>query len=227
MQEQEVQAQEVEETADAVSALQDKLASAFERQNVMGTRIVESSDAPILSADWFAQHRDTAYKTVEVLLQKPDLSYEKQQVYVRRGKTLADQIAIEQALEAMLPKPKDVRTILERGEDNYTTKEAEWVSDRDDLFRRMTLVRFLYQVPDKKRRKSQPPVPLFAWEPGDVGFDVHAVGKITVQELYRAYLRVNPETIPSAELDRFQGVQSDGEGSGVDSSDVSGDATDG
>ena len=205
-------------------SFQSQLEAQLREGNTRGTKIVEESEAPILGSHWFKENQDTDYKTVEVLLQKPDLTYEKMQVYVRRGVVLADNLAITQTLDERLPKPEDVREFAERAGDVYTPQERKWLSARDSLRQRKVLTMFLYQVPAKNHRRGKPPVPLFAWEPGDPGYDVHSVSIVTVQELYRAYLRVNPDSIPLEEVERFQGVQSDGAGSGMVAGDVSGGA---
>ena len=182
--------------------------------NSAGVRVVTESDAPVLGADFFAQHVDTKYVIAEAVLRNGNFEYEKYQVYVRLGIDTSDETAITEELDRLYPIPtslKDAQKLTRQQRRQKrrkpTPQEQEWADKRVDARMRLILTRFLYQVPPKDAPEGFEPVPLLAWDPDtDAGWPVRNLNKTTLEELYKVWRNINPDGIPEEELDRFQSV---------------------
>ena len=196
------------DTTEEVS-LQDKIEADLVTGNVSGVRVVESSDAPVLGADFFAQHEETEYVLAEALLRNANLEYQEYQVYVRLGVESSDEIVIREELDRLFPVPdaiKQNRRSRKRSRKS-TQQERDWADKRVDARMRLILTRFFYEVPPEDAPPDFEPVPLLTWDTESaVGSDVRMLNKATVEELYRVWRRINPDAIPEDELARFQDI---------------------
>lgn len=203
--------QETQESASAEKTLQEKIDEDLAAGNVSGVRVLEATesvDAPILGASFFAEHEETEYVHAVAILRDAKLEYKEYQVYVRLGVEASDEIVIREVLDSLYPVPDAIKENRKHRKRNKksTQQERDWGDKRVDARMRLILTRFFYEVPPEDAPEDFEPVPLLAWDADDVGWDVHALNKATVEELYRVWRRINPDAIPEEELGRFQNV---------------------
>ena len=197
-----------QETPSETPSLQEKIDADIATGNVSGVRVVEESDAPILGADFFAQHEDTQYVRAVALLRNAKLEYQEFQVYVRIGIESSDEILIREELDRRYPEPDTVkknRKIRARNKKS-TQQERDWINKRVDARMRLVLTRFFYQVPPPDAPPDFEPIPLFTYESEGIGWDVWTLNRSTVNELFLIFRHINPDGIPEEVLNRFQDI---------------------
>ena len=164
-------------------------------------RIVESSEAPVLSESWLLEE-DSHTVTVEInLIGSKHLALEKFQVEVVRGLTLMQTIAIQEAVEAYPLDPK-----LLNPDYIATREERVELQKRHDIRRRATIAQAIVN-------------PSFSYGGEGVGVPIDARSEALVSTLYEAYEVVNVPGRQAQFLERFPAVESDasGEGTGAES----------
>ena len=154
-------------------------------------RIVESSDAPVLSEAWLLE-QDSDSVIVEVyLIGGKNLELEPFQVEVARGLTLMQTLAIQEAMAAYPLDPKLLNPA-------YTPNKAESaeLEKRHDIRRRATIAQAIVN-------------PEFSYNGDGDGIAIEARSEALVATLYDAYQVVNIPGKQAQFLKRFQDVGGD------------------
>ena len=154
-------------------------------------RIVESSDAPVLSEKWLLE-QDSDSVIVEVyLIGGKSLELEPFQVEVVRGLTLMQTLAIQEAMAAYPLDPKLLNPA-------YTPTKAESaeLEKRHDIRRRATIAQAILN-------------PAFTYNGEGTGIAIEARSEALVATLYDAYQVVNIPGKQAQFLKRFQDMGGD------------------
>ena len=174
---------------------QAKIDAQFEKGNrdpdAYRPRVVESSDAPVLSESWLLEE-DSQTVIVEIhLIGSKNLSLEKFQVEVVRGLTVLQAVAIQEAVEAFPIDPK----ILVPGYKHDAAEKAA-LQARHDVRRRATIVQAIVN-------------PSFSFNGEGQGIPIEGRSEALVSGLYGAYESVNVPGRQAAFLNRFPDVGRD------------------
>ena len=165
-------------------------------------RVVESSDAPVLSESWLLEE-DTGTVTVEIqVIGGKSLALETFQVDVVRGLTLMQTIAIQEAVEAYPLDPK-----LTQPDYKPTPQERLELQKRYDIRRRATIAQAIVRKDD-----SGDVIPIFTYGGEGAGIPIEGRSESLVAGLYDAYEVVNVPGRQVEFLNRFPSVGGDDAG---------------
>ena len=161
-------------------------------------RIVEASDAPVLSESWLLEE-DSGTVSVEIhVIGSKSLALEKFAVEVVRGLTLLQTLAIQDAVEAYPIDPKLMNPAYKP-----TKSERMELQERHDIRRRATVAQAIVN-------------PQFSFAGEGDGIPIEGRSEALVSVLYEAYEVVNIPGRQASFLERFPNVESDADGQATD-----------
>ena len=171
-----------------------QLASGNRNPDAYRPRIVESSDAPVLSESWLLEE-DSGTVTVEIhVIGSKSLALEKFAVEVVRGLTLLQTLSIQEAVEGYPIDPK-----LLNPEYKPSREERVALQKRHDIRRRATVAQAIVN-------------PRFSFNGEGEGIAIEGRSEALVSTLYEAYECVNIPGRQAEFLNRFPSVDTEGDG---------------